>query len=123
MVDESALPYRGDEINGIEPRCRPGYAASCVTSFMILSSGQPTSSSSLPPRSAWHDLARHKDARLTWPEDAARGGRPVRRGRVDGVPLPDIASWIAWSAWKWTRTFRHGLLIPGVVVSGFVDEW
>ena len=30
---------------------------------------------------------------------------------------PIIAAWMSWSAWKWTRTFRHGLLIPGVVVS------
>jgi hypothetical protein len=119
MLDESSLPHRGDEINGYRASLSTGLEPRLLryllqdthfrSAYILLLIGTPIG------------LA------LIWLGSRMLGSHSVKTllvavilcgaGGLTAFLSPIIAAGMAWSGWKWRRTFRHGLLIPGVVVS------
>jgi Protein of unknown function (DUF3239) len=119
MVDESTLPHRGDEINGYRASVSTGlkprfwrfhlHDSSWRTAYLFLFIVTPLGL--LPIWLGWTMLGSSGlKTKVLGIALCGVGGLMVLLG-------PLIALGMAWTAHACARTFRHGLLIPGVVHS------
>ncbi len=119
MIDESSLPHRGDEIDGYRASVSSGlsprfwryhlhdthWRSAYVFLFIVTPLGL------LPIWLGSKLLGAHRiKTMLLGVALCGVGGLMILLG-------PILALGMVWMARKWARHFRHGLLIPGVVVS------
>jgi hypothetical protein len=120
MIDESTLPHRGEEINGYRASVCTGlkprllrfllHDTNLRTAYVALFIAVPVGLGLI-----WLGLQfLHSSgfkANIVGVVLCGAGGMTV-------LIATFVALGMAWMAWKWTRQFRHGLLIPGMVVAG-----
>lgn len=118
MIDETALPHRGDEING--------YRAAVCSGLKPRLARYLLHDTQMRSAYAFLFIGTPIGLAVAWLGSLMFSGRRAKTlllgvalcgvGGLTALLSPIIALWMAWSAKTWMRTFCHGLLIPGVVV-------
>jgi Protein of unknown function (DUF3239) len=119
MIDESTLPHRGEEIDGYRASVSTGlrprlfrfllHDTNLRTAYIALFIATPIGLILIWIGSKFFNSHGLK-ANLVGIGLCGAGGLTV-------IIAPFVALGTAWMAWKFTRQFRDGLLIPGVVVA------